>query len=83
MAGKKFGKIPYSREYRLSNKAMTFGVTIRCRDSVIIEAAPIAKKFIGSKLYDLVGWMRKMNKGKVSCEMLSSSGTRTDGGGQS
>lgn len=42
----------------LSNQRMTVKVVLR--DRVIIDAAPIVRKFIGQPFQNLVGWMKRM-----------------------
>lgn len=48
----------------VSSNRMTFGVTTV--DNIIIDAAPIGKKFIGQHLVNLLKWMKKQGGLKVS-----------------
>lgn len=51
-------------EYVLSSEAMTVGVTTK--DGKIIETPPIAKKFIGQPLNNILDWMTKQGGLRVS-----------------
>lgn len=52
-------------EYYLSSKAMTVGIVTK--DGLIVEAPPIAKKFIGQSLNNLIDWMAKQGDLRVEC----------------
>lgn len=45
-------------EWWLSSKRMTIGV-VTDQQGVIVETAPIARKFVGQRLSNLVRWMKK------------------------
>lgn len=65
-------------ERQLSSPKMT--VWIKTKGPMIIEAAPIVRKFVGQYWTDLLAWMRKqgevhcfiLNVGDISCESLTS-----------
>lgn len=43
----------------VSNRVMTFGVTVE--NGIIIETAPIARKFIGQPFDNLERWMMRLS----------------------
>ena len=45
-------------DWWVSNPRMTFWV--RTHDEVIIDAAPIARRFVGQPFRNLVRWMRRI-----------------------
>ena len=46
------------KRYWVSSKKMTFEVTVSL-DGIIVDAAPIARKFIGQRFINLRRWMAK------------------------
>jgi len=46
------------RDWWLSSLRMTVGVTTD-DDNVIVDAAPVVRKFVGQPLGNLIGWMSR------------------------
>ncbi len=56
--------------FQLSNERMTFRV--HARNGIVLDTAPIARRFIGQPLDNLASWMRKM--GPTDVHLLESHG---------
>jgi hypothetical protein len=56
------------REYWISNKIMTFWC--KTKDGIIVDSAPIVKKFIGQPLSNFIKWSN-IKIGKTDIKELS------------